>query len=257
MAVEDRNPDTQSYPPHSKEGSTRSVDDVTRELVEHEELDNRSRIKVGIGLGLTAVGLVIGEFMTQRYGANIRLSHTLPFLASAQNAINHIDDTLVPVGEYGIPAAIGLVAGVKAWSPFNNLARFADTFSGREPNADNSSPKYSFGSLRRKVGSVSLALAGAGLATFTAAVATEVGNGPDRALDTLDSLVPGSSVVVEYPKAMPMVESVLNRELEAQIRKIASRDNIASHPFALNLGTYESNGHSNTDLIAGIETKPG
>ncbi len=228
-----------------------SIESVQADLDRRDRDQDRRHLLGAVGLGIVAVGLVAGDVLAQRYGIDGRLSHTLPFLAKAQEAINNVDDTLVPVGEYGIPAAIGFVASVKALAPFKGAARFADGFSAREPSADGSERKRRFGGIRRRVG---MAMAGASLATFTAGIATEVGRGPDRPIDAFDALVPGNSVVVQYKEAMPMVQSSLNVALAQQIRKDAAKKSIPTHAFGLNLGTYEYKGHAYTDLFAGVET---
>src|SRR4051812_20550966 len=124
------------------------VSSVSASLDQREGEQNRRHMLGAIGLGVVAAGVVALDIVAQRYSGE-KITHTLPFLKQAQESITKVDDVLAPVGEYGIPATIAFIAAVKAISPFNNRARFADEFSSTEPSAEGGRRRR-WGGLNRK-----------------------------------------------------------------------------------------------------------
>lgn len=241
--------DTYTQPTVQPDAHHAAVAEQLRARDTHERTHNRL---AAAGLGIVAVGMVVASVYAESHGLDsAHLRYALPLAEKAQDITTHIDDGLVPIGMYGLPLAVTLVAAVKALAPHSNRASFADSFSAREPNAEVGRDRSRWFGLRRKVG---MALAGAALATFTASLATEVSSGPDRPLDAFEQLVPGDAMITQYAGTMPMVESNLNSDLQAEIEQEAAARGIVTHDFGLNLGSYTYKGKTYTALMAGVQT---
>lgn len=225
--------------------------DVLAHLNQHEAAaTTRSRLSAA-AIGVVGLGVAAGVVWMDRNGGDLRASLDLPFIEKAQEVVVGVDDAIGPVGEVGLPLTITAIAAVKALAPHSARARFADTFSSQEPSADSGKPK---GGLRRRV---SVAMAGAALATFTGGIASAVSTGPSDPIENLHETLPGHSVLVSHANAMPMVQSDLSRPLAEQVREAAAARGVATHFYGESLGTYEYKGAPRTDLIVGVETPAG
>jgi hypothetical protein len=212
--------------------------------------DERRRTLGGVALTVAACGAAAGIAWVTKTIPDEQLTHALPFLPKAQEVINGVDDVFVPIGKVAIPAALGLIGATRLAARFSNAARFADDFSSKEPSHDGR------GRVPRAIRRLGLPAAGTALGTFTAGIATEVSEGPNRSINAMGGVLHGETMVVQYKDAMPMVTSGINTELEARLRTEAERQGIGTHAFSLSLGSHEYDGRSFTNLIAGVETAP-
>ncbi len=213
--------------------------------------EDRRRTVSGAVMGVLATAAAAGVAYAATKGVDFQVSAALPYVRAAQDAVVNLDKALVPVGEIGAPLTLAGIAAVKLAAIGNSRARFIDRFSSREPSTDGRRSRLS------PVKRIGLAMAGGALATFTASIATEVTNGPDRAVDQLSQYAPGDAMVVQDNEAMPMVESNVNSKMTARIIQEATADGIRAHVVDLYLGTEDHRGDVRTTLAVGTDMPEG
>jgi hypothetical protein len=225
-----------------------------------QQTDNHDGFwRVAGGVGLAATAVVMGGVIAWGQGhADERIKYTAPFSEVAQSVMSNADNGLADAGKILVPGSL-LGLGVLKLAGRRNTeagrkARSLDHDSSSEPSGDGDERA----SIARRVmhrGS-SIAMVATTLGSFTAGIGTEVTQGPDRPIDALEAVAPGDAMIVQYPGAMPMVQSSVNPELTQAVRAAAAKRHVQTHSLALNLGTISYKDKTNTDLALGIEMAP-
>ncbi len=217
------------------------------------------RLAVGAGMmaaaGAVVFGIASGEFDDDR------AEYAVPFTPTAQEAVNSIDGVLIEVGKVAFPLSVAAIAAVKIGANRYPQLRAADRESSQEL-VDDGTRKAS---RARKVmatiaaGSLPAVATGAvGLATFTEAISTEVGSGPSRPIEKIfDDVAPeGTTLIVGYDGAMPMVQSSLSRELVNGVLTEASTQGVEAVVMSQNLGQMTFKGEDRSTLVLGFQQPP-
>ncbi|HYH75637.1 MAG TPA: hypothetical protein VD735_06815 [Candidatus Saccharimonadales bacterium] len=227
------------------------VEAAANEAARMYDQDTRGRLAAGVGVVVT--GLAAATAITYAYAnsLNEKVTHALPFVPAAQELINDVDDALAVTGAVALPTALMAIGAVKIGAAVSPRLRAYDRWSSQELSEDAVARPTLMRRALRKVaaGSIpTIAAAGVALGTFTAGISEEVTEGPTRAIEAIDTLTPGESMVVQYRGAMPMVESNVASPLVASVRKEANLRGVPSRILELNLGTYTYGNQSRDDL---------
>lgn len=218
-----------------------------------------TRVAVG-GAFLGAAGAAIWGIQ-QGNESDARASVDMPFISEVQDQVTQIDESIKTIGELGLVTALGAVGALKVASRWSPTARAIDHASSKEMTNDgNHDPGLGRRILQNTfAGNVPvIASVGVALGSFTGAISTEVSEGPSRPIEALSSLAPGDAMVVQYPGAMPMVQSSVSTKLSEAVRTEADKRHVRSTPVGLNLGTMVTpDGQSLSDLSIGMDFPEG
>ncbi len=229
------------------------------QLIPHFNNSTMTRVLMG-GAFLGAAGAAIWG-ITQGNHSEGHITADMPFISEVQTGVTQIDDVIKTVGEVGLVTALTTVGGVKLASRWSSTARAVDFASSQEMTNDgNHNPGVARRILQSTfAGNVPvIASVGVALGTFTGAISTEVSEGPSRPIEALGAMAPGDSMVVQYPGAMPMVQSNVNAGLSSAVQAEANRRHVRSTSVGLNLGTMVTqDGQSLSDLSIGMSFPEG
>lgn len=220
--------------------------------------DARSRLIIGLGWFAVGVGLTAAVVTGRHSDAKISVDG-IPYLPGVQHAVESIDDGLADIGMVGLPLAAGAIAAAKIGSRYNTRLRQADLDSSQEPNNDGRTGNNIVHRGLRTVGAGSIpviASAGVAVAAFMSATGTEIEQGPDRPIQEAFSAFPSDStysIVVQFPKANPMMESNITRALSANIVQQAANRHITASPIDFYLGTIDNSGQNLDALVVSTE----
>lgn len=224
--------------------------DVARQIEGMFMEDDRRRTIIGTAIGGLALVAGAGIAWEAMRGGSSQITYALPYIRAAQEAVVNLDNALLPVGQVGLPLTLGAIAAAKIGALRSGKLRFMDTFSSKEPSTEGHRSRLS------PIKRIGLAMAGGALATFTASMATEVTNGPDRAVEKLSSYAPGDAMVVQDKHAMPMVQSNVNGKIAARVVEEASAEGVRYTVVDLFLGTMDRHSDVRTTLATGIDMPP-
>ncbi|HSH56091.1 MAG TPA: hypothetical protein VK983_04680 [Candidatus Limnocylindrales bacterium] len=224
-------------------------------LIEHDNQVSRSRQYIGGALVVMSLGL--GGAVAADEVPDFKVTLDVPFEQSSQDVLNSVDDGLAKTGAVVAPLALLMVGGAKLASSRSTWTRFIDAESSSEmSDTGPAQPRRYQRVLEATVaGSIPvLAAAGAGLATFSSSIGTEVTEGPSRAIEAFSDFAPGEAYVVQSEDTMPMKESWVSRELTASVQKEAAERGVQAAPFDLLLGDIQDNETTLSSLAIGIDT---
>ncbi|HEY5668243.1 MAG TPA: hypothetical protein VIR03_03695, partial [Candidatus Saccharimonadales bacterium] len=224
--------------------------DVARQIEGMFMEEDRRRTIIGTAIGGLALVAGAGIAWESMRGGSFQITYALPYIRAAQEAVVNLDNALLPVGQVGLPLTLGAIAAAKIGALRSGKLRFMDTFSSKEPSTEGHRSRLS------PIKRIGLAMAGGALATFTASMATEVTNGPERAVEKLSSYAPGDAMVVQDKYAMPMVQSNVNDKIAARVVEEAGTEGVRYTVVDLFLGTMDHKGDVRTTLATGIDMPP-
>jgi len=224
------------------------------ELEQHERAQRRAEIATIGVTGALALGL---SYAIQRKSSISPLD--LPYIEPVMIAINGVDNALELAGTVGLPTAIAIVGLNKIRALTKPKASLADQLSGGEMTATNSNEDKKLRiPILRRLGTGKfpvVTFAAAAIASLTAAIGTEVTEGPSRPIYTIAQHTPGGvegQLIVQNDGAMPMVQSVLSAELTRNIMQEAKNRGVNAALIAQNLGTITDKGNNRTSLTFGL-----
>lgn len=236
------------------------ADRINRLDQSHDMVDRRIRTAVGAmflgGAAVTGAVLMSGTLQEDRF------VRTVPYNEQAQEIVNQVDDVLAAGGAIALVGGMMLVGGTKIAARFDHRIKNADKHSSQEATDDGKSSNSVQKALRTVTrstfaGSIPIVVAAAsGLGTLTAAIGTEVTEGPDRPVRALESLAPGAVMITQDAYTNPMQNSVLTSGLVANIMKESSEREvpISASPVSLGLGNTIHNDQTLTSLLVGVPT---
>lgn len=213
-----------------------------------------------VGAGMLAVGAAAAVAFASGVGEDDRAEYHVPFSPAAQEAVISIDDHLAEAGKWAFPGSLFVIGAVKLGATRSPRLRAADRDSSQEPSSDGSPGNAPHRRVLRAVAAGSMpvvAISAVGLATFTEAISTEVGQGPNRPIERLFEYMGPGTLVAGYEGAMPMVQSNVTRELEIAVRTEAQERGIGTTAIGQNLGQLVHGDQTLSKLTLGIEQADG
>lgn len=218
---------------------------------------HESRIRVGIGLGITAVGMSIAASIASGVFDDERFEQPMPFNETAQEIVNSVDDGLAATGKILLPASLFAIGAVKLSSARSNRLRSIDKRSSQELSDEGHHPSFVRRGLRNvAAGSMPVVVsASAAVGALTAGIGSEITNGPSRPIQAFGELAPGESMVTQYPGAMPMLESNISAALSRRIQDISQQRGVNATPIDLGLHSIQNGTQRLTGLTLGVEER--
>ncbi len=226
---------------------------------EGRRTESRNRIIIGAGMLAAAAAVTLG--IASGSAEDHRVEYDVSYSPTAQAAVNSVDKVLIEVGKITFPLSIAAVAAVKLGSRRNSKLRAMDRESSQELSDDGTRKK---GRSRKVLSAIAagtmpaVATGAVGLAAFTEAISTEVGTGPNRPIEKIfDEIAPaGTTLIVGFEGAMPMVESSVSRGLVGSVRQEAVARGVDTTILAQNLGQMTFEGEDRSDLVLGFQQLP-
>jgi hypothetical protein len=208
-------------------------------------------------LGVTAL---TGAAIATGQAGDHRFSHNQAFVQEIQDGVNGTADVLEVVGITAALSAMSVIGAVKASCKRNVQLRTMDQWSSRDlaENSSDDSNQTGPGIGRRALQSTFagkmplLASTGVGLAILSTALGTGISEGEQRPINTVFSLLPGDSLLVQYDGVMPMVESDIPRTLADSVLAEAASRGIKASIINENLGVLTRGNQNLTDLSLGV-----
>lgn len=259
MSVESQHPQA----PQSPAGAStplESIPTLAQNALDKLERSDRREHRVratAAGLFLASGALAIAAVASGE-ASDIRFSKPMPYIETAQRAVNNSENVLEGVGIAAFIAGLSSVALIKAGARKDVRLQVIDQWSSRDMSEDRLNPNRSLGKRALEAtfaGRVPvMASIGAGLAVFSTAISTEVSDGPQRPIEkALATLTPGETMVVNYDGVMPMVESAVSRELADAVVEEARDRGMQASILDLNLGVLTKGEQNLSDLSLGVQ----
>ena len=223
-----------------------------------ERSDNREhrfrKIAAGAflaGTALTVLGIASGE------ASQLRFDKPMPYVETWQRGVNNIDNILEGVGIVSFIAGAGVISAIKFGARKDVRLQVVDQWSSRDMSEDRLNPNRS---VSKRVLETTfagrlpvMACIGAGLAIFASSIGSEVADGPQRpVMKVMAEFAPGESMLVNYPGAMPMVESAVSRTLANKLIETAAKKHIKAEILDENLGVLTKGKQNLSDLSIGV-----
>lgn len=248
--------------PQSQAGITTPPDSISalaqNALDQLERSDRREhRVRAAVAGLFLASGALAGVAVVSGEASEIRFEKPMPYIESAQRAVNNSENVLSGVGIAAFIVGLSGVALIKAGARRDVRLQVIDQWSSRDMSEDRLNPNRSFGKRALEAtfaGRIPvMASIGAGLAVFSTAISTEVSEGPQRPIEkALSTLTPGKTMVVNYDGAMPMVESSVPKDLADGIILEAKLRGIQAQILDENLGVLTKGSQNLANLSLGV-----
>jgi len=229
------------------------IEPVSNDIpVELEAYHRQHQRRARIGLGIAGLGIAAALISGSGFLNHAKFTEAPPYSPALQSALTSLDGVLVDSGELLLAGSLIGLGGAMYLSDKNRSIDSAVSQSAESLALPAKSSRSSCASAVVKLGLSASIIVGVGVGALSVGIGNEITNGPDRPINALSDRADASTFVVQYPEAMPMLESDVDRKVGDEIVKIANKYGIRAVPIALLLSTTDYKGHELTSLTIGI-----